>query len=132
MKRAAVLIAGLIAGALMAVTAAADPGGPVYQSWQMLGRLASAVSVTGTSAATALPAGGLTARICNLGSVDAYVTLGTGDTVTTTATTGSWVKQATCMAYALRPVPGLTYSYVAAITASSTTTLYVEVGNGNW
>jgi hypothetical protein len=132
MKKIVALIAGVVIGTLSAAAAVADPGGPVYQSWQLLGRLASAISVIDTSAATALPAGGLSARICNLGSVEAYVTLGTGNTVVTTATAGSWVKQGTCMAYALRPVPGLTYSYIAAITASSTTTLYVEVGNGNW
>ena len=113
------------------VTASADPGAPTYSSWQSLGRLATPITATSTTAATALPTGGLTAQVCNQGSVDAYVTLGTTSGVTTDATTGSWIKNGTCTPFNLRPLPNITYTYIAAITASSTTTLYVEVGLGN-
>ena len=121
-----------LAFALGCAVAQADPGAQTYHSWQSLGRLASPISVTNTSATTALPAGGLTAEVCNQGSTDAYVSLGVDNTVTTTATTGTWIKASTCTAFNLKPEPGTTYADIAAITASSTTTLYVEVGNGNW
>jgi hypothetical protein len=130
LKRIASAIA--LAALFLAGAAHADPGGPTYHSWQSLGRLASPISVTNSSAATALPVGGLTAEVCNQGTTDAYVTLGTANTITTSATTGTWIKNGTCSALNLQPSPGTKYTYIAAITASSTTTLYVEVGNGNW
>ena len=128
--RFALFIAALLA---IATFAHADAPAPVYSSWQMLGRLASDISVTNTSAATALPTGGgVTAEICNQGSTDAYVSFGAANTVSTTAATGAWIKASTCRAFNINPYPGTNFSYVAAITASSTTTLYVETGNGNW
>lgn len=104
----------------------------VSATWFTQGRLASNVSVTNSSARTLLPTSGLITWVCNVGTTnDAFIAFG-GSTVSVTATTGTWLKAGTCGGYSLVPVSsgGTRAGYIAAITASSTTTLRVETGSG--
>jgi hypothetical protein len=124
-----------VAGALLLAAAILGPVPASAQSnynktsqiWASQGRISS-INVTGTTGATALPGVGLIAWICNTGSNDAYLAFGPSS-VTVTVANGSWLKAGTCWAYDLLPF-GTLFPYVATITASSTTTLYVETGIG--
>lgn len=111
--------------------ALAQQSGPIKTSevWLLQGRLASPISVTSTPAATQLPIAGFVARVCNTGSVDAYVNVGVSSGATTSTTTGSWLPAGWCWGYDLRAY-GVAYTWIAAVTASSTTTLTVETGQG--
>jgi len=125
---------GALAAVALAALLAAQPARAqvVSLAWTPSGRLAAAINVTNASGATALPSGGHVAWLCNIGSNDAYVAFGTSNSVSTTATAGSWLKQGKCANYNLYPYGngGLIYTYIAAITASSTTTIAVETGDG--
>lgn len=115
---------------LLPATALAQVGGgsAVYQNWFPQANSPS-VSVTTASAAFLFPGTGPTARICNTGSADAYINpQGTANTVTAT-TNSYWLKAGTCQPYNLKPST-TQYTYFAAITASGSTTLYVETGLG--
>jgi len=130
-KLAAILLSGLLAAALFVSPLRAQVDTPIKtaQVWQQQGRLAAAVSVTSASAATALPTTGFIGFVCNLGSVDAAIAFGTS-AVTTTATTGARLLAGQCGAYDLKPGSAAKATHIAAITAASTTTLYVETGQG--
>ena len=85
--------------------------------------LPASLSVSSSSARVAFPSPGPTALIVNTGSNVAYLNFGSS---TVTATTGGYLLGVGCsMAY---NVSGQTY--VAAITASSTTTLSITTGSG--
>lgn len=102
--------------------------------WFQQGKISGGISVSNSSAATQLPNSGgvpvgLIGWICNTGSNDAYLAFGTTSGVTATVTGSSWLKNGTCAAYDLQAFTTVN-KYVAAITASSTTTLTVETGIG--
>jgi hypothetical protein len=106
-----------------------DVPAKVEQPWYSQGRISN-INVTNASAATALPATGNVALICNTGSNDAYLAFG-GSSASVTTANGSWLKSGLCGAYDRFPIgQSGPFAYVAAITASSTTTLYVETGLG--
>lgn len=111
--------------------AAQDAAGKTYAPWHMIARLSSAISVTGSSAPTALPSGGLSAWLCNTGSNDAYVAFGNANTVTASLTGSDYLKAGTCADYDLYPIgqPSTPYTYVAIIGTGSTT-VTVETGIG--
>jgi hypothetical protein len=102
----------------------------VQGPWYQQGKLSGGIAVTNSSAATALPATGFTAWICNTGANDAFLAFGPDNTVTATTTGSSWLKSGTCGNYDLNPLT-VKFTFVAALTASSTTTLTVETGLGN-
>jgi hypothetical protein len=133
MKRLAALAGWLALIALSAIwpANAQDAPSKVRQSWLMQSKLTSAISVTTSSAATQLPATGLTLWACNTGANDAYLTLGSSNAVTTTIATGSWLKASTCTGYDLYP-PGLAgpYTWIALIGSGGATVVYVEAGMG--
>jgi hypothetical protein len=103
----------------------------VEQPWFPQSKLTSPISVTTSSAASALPSKGLIAWLCNTGSNDAYLGFGTANTISTTVATGSWLKAGTCAAYDLYPIgqPG-PFTYVAIIGNGGSTTVYAEAGLG--
>ncbi len=124
---------------LLPANAQYGPGNPTYHSWIMVGKLNSPMAVTGTTSYVQLPPAisgttgsrGLTARICNVGSGDAYLTFGVDNTVLATINTGSWLRSGSCLPYNLQPFAGTSYSYLAAITnGADTASLYVETGMG--
>lgn len=124
--------AALLAGFFLWTGAAfAQPASyaKVQTPWYQQGKISGGVAVTNSSAATALPAAGLTAWICNTGSNDAYLAFGTSNAVTATTTGSSWLKSGTCGSYDLNPL-FTTFTWMASLTASSTTTLTVETGLG--
>lgn len=88
-----------------------------------------AVSVTSSSAATALAAGTASPAprtyVCNTGAVTAYVVFGNASAVATT-TNGFPAQANNCYLF---DTTGS--GYIAAITASSTTTLVAAGGTGN-
>lgn len=127
LRKAALLLAVLVYGNAYAQQQSVNTQ-PV---WYSQGRLSSPVDVTTSSAATALPAGGFAVLLCNTGSADAYVAFGTTNAVTATTAASSWLKAGACAAYNRSPVTGTVYQYVAAITASGSTSLYVESGAGS-
>lgn len=86
------------------------------------------LSVTGTSANVHLTKTGTSVLICNQGSADVYLAFGTANTLTAT-TSGNWLKSSKCQVYSLQPF-GVLFTYIAAITASSSATLYIETGVG--
>lgn len=103
----------------------------VEPSWFQQGKISGGVSVTNASAATALPAAGFVAWICNTGATDAYLAFD-GSGVVATVTGSSWLKAGTCGNYDLFPPFNTSKAgFVAAITPSSTTTLTVETGLGS-
>lgn len=102
---------------------------PVSQSWGAITH--SSLTITGISSVNALPSipAVLTVvNVCNQGANDAYVLIGGSGTVVTTAT-GSLVKAGACTAVS-PVVAGSVSNYIAAITGSGSTTLYVETGIG--
>src|SRR5271157_5386066 len=102
------------------------PGNPTYHSWTMTGKLNSPMAVSGTTGSR-----GLTARICNIGSGDAYLTFGVDNTILATLNTGSWLRAGSCLPFNLQPFAGTSYSWLAAICAGTdTASLYVETGMG--
>lgn len=133
MKSRAIIAAFLFALTPVQPHAQNQPPIGVAQLWLPQSRLAAPVSVTSTPLATALPSLGQVAWICNTGAADAYLTFGTNGSITSSTTVGSWLKAGTCGAYGLVPNPGSfspVYTFFAAATASSPTTLYVEAGLG--
>jgi hypothetical protein len=81
-------------------------------------------SVTNTTANEALGTVANTARVCNIGSNTGYVAFG-GSSVTVTAANGFPIIAGTCA-----NLSAVGYTYIAAITASSTTTLQISLGSG--
>lgn len=125
------MIRYIVLALLLSVTgAAAQVGGgsAVYTNWFPQAN-SPAVSLSTSSSAHLFPGVGPTGRICNKGSVDAYINpQGTANTVS--ATTNSYVVPAgTCQSYNLKPST-TQYTYWAGITASGSTTIYVETGLG--
>lgn len=124
----------LAAAAIAAVAILPSPAvsqgayGKVEQPWFMQGKISGGVSVGSSSAATALPAAGQVAAICNTGSVDASLAFGADNTVAAVLATSTTLKAGACRSYDLLPF-GVLFKYVAAISASSTT-LTVETGIG--
>ena len=103
---------------------------PVQQGWYSQGRAAN-LSVSTASANEALPTNGFSAKLCNAGANDAYVGFGADNTAAATVAGSSFIKAGYCATFALKANQGATRAaYVAAITNSSTTTLYVETGAG--
>lgn len=94
------------------------------QVFQSLG--SASLSVTSSSGRVALPAGsfGNNVTIQNIGDNEAFVIFGTSAVVSTTAAESVPAGSARCFSS-----PSTTY--VAAITASSTTTLRISQGNGS-
>lgn len=88
------------------------------------------LSVSGTSSNVALPTNSastpsaINAVLTNTGSVDAYFALG-GSSVTVTASNGYLVRAGTWIGISIGQ-----QTYIAAITASSTTTLDISTGRG--
>lgn len=121
---------GVALAILAPLSAAAQSTAKTEQIWFPQARRSSPISVTTSSAATALPASGFVALVCNTGSADAYLAFGATSGVTVSATNGSWLKAGLCGAYDLNPRSGVINTFVAAITASSSTSLYVETGTG--
>jgi hypothetical protein len=115
----------------------------VKNPWFMLGKLSSLINVTGTSSATLLPTNsntsgtnlaGFDAWICNTGANDAYLDFWNASTgLTVSVASGSMLKASSCGHYDLYPIgqPSTPYTYILAITATGTTTLYVETGVGD-
>lgn len=126
----------LKAGALIALFALAPAFaqvgyGKVESPWFQQGKISAGISVSASSSPTALPSAGLVAWICNTGSTDAYLAFGRDNTVAATVNGSTWLKAGTCGNYDLLPFSGTKFSFVAAITATSTTTLTVETGIGS-
>lgn len=123
--------AALVAAFFMSAPALAQaPQAPlVAQAWLPAGNISGGVSVTSSTSNTALPAAGDVAWVCNTGSIDAYLAFGGSSVVATTAGS-SLLKSQTCAPYAKRINSGTLATFIAAITASSTTTLSVETGIG--
>lgn len=132
MKRI-VLAAALAFGLAFAAAAQTQPPIMTAQVWLPQSRLAAPVTVNSVSSVAALPSPGFIAFICNLGSQDAYLAFGTSGSLTVSTTTGSWLKAQGCGSYSLVPNPGNispVNSFIAAITVSGSTTLYIEAGQG--
>jgi ATP-dependent protease ClpP protease subunit len=103
-------------------------GTAVYTNWYPQANSPS-VSIMTSSSAHLFPGTGPTGRICNRGAVDVYVNpQGTSNSVV--ATTNSYLIVAgTCQSYNLKPST-TQFTYWAGITASGSTTIYVETGLG--
>lgn len=128
MKRLTALALAFALSATAALAQSAGGGSPVYTAWYPTGR--ATLSVSSTSASVALPSSGPTAEICNQGATDAYLLFGLVPATTVTTSTGWLIQAGNCIAYNMKPASTL-YTYVAAITAASTTTLYIETGQGS-
>lgn len=96
-------------------------------NWAPVGGPAT-LAVTNTTGNVALPSIGPTAFVCNKGSADVFLRFGIDNTVVATAS-NYWLKANKCQAYAINAF-GVLDTYLAAITASSTATLYIETGVG--
>lgn len=128
-KLAAYLFTVALAFQLLVGSAFAQVGNAkVAEIWTSQGRVANITANT-TSAAAILPAAGSVAFLCNTGSIDAYVGFG-ASSVAVTVAGGSLLRAGQCGAYDLLPFGGTRSAYVATITGSSTTTIYVEAGQG--
>lgn len=68
--------------------------------------------------------------VCNTGSVNAYVLLGTSSAVVVTTSTGFPLINGQCNSLSLS-ITGGPATYIAGITAASSTTLAVSAGNGS-
>jgi hypothetical protein len=131
LKASALIALSLIGLALPASAQQSVTYGKVEQPWYQQGKISGGAAVTSASSRTALPTIGLLAWVCNTGANDAYVAFG-DVTVTATATGSSWLKSGACATYDLFPFFNASRAnYIAAITASSTTTLTVETGIGS-
>lgn len=129
--RAPKWLALALAAALAWPAAAQQAPAKVNQPWFMQGRLTSAVSVTTSSAATALPSAGFVAWATNTGSNDAYYALGTSNSVSTTTSTGAYLKAGACLSIDLYPLGAAApYSYIALIGSGGSTTVTIETGTG--
>lgn len=81
------------------------------------------ISVTNSSSRVTLVSGGTTVKIQNVGTTEAFIAFGSATIVATTSNDS--VPAGSCAVYNVAPSQS-----VAAITASSTTTLRVSQGNG--
>jgi len=128
--RSLAFAAALISAPLSALAQVGVTYGKVEPTWFQQGKISGGISVTNSSARTALPAAGFVAWVCNTGSNDAYLAFG-DVTVVGTVTGSSWLKAGTCGNYDLfPPFNAAKAGYVAALTGSSTTTLTIETGLG--
>jgi hypothetical protein len=133
MRRNWLLLAAWLALLLPGLAWAQQPVTTTPEPWHQIGNTVP-LPVSGTTAnvqlgwaaVTPLPKPPLTARVCNTGTVDAYVLTGS-ISVTVTTSTGSLVSAGTCQPIAING-----NQYLAAITASSTTTLVIGAGNGTF
>jgi hypothetical protein len=117
-------------------------GSPVYQSWTSFGNITTKPTVSSVSAAIQLPpaasgttgSAGLTAKICNLGTVgaDIWLSFGTANTVTAAVGSGAWLPFGACGAFNLQPFVATHYTWMAAICdgPACSTQIYVETGIG--
>jgi hypothetical protein len=131
MKKTAIsiaVVAWLIMGWISAAFAQTLPV-KIAEIWYPQSRLASSISVTTSSAATALPTPGSVAYVCNTGSTAAIIAFG-NSSVTASATGPSQLAANTCWGYDLNFTQGLLSTYIAAVTATGSTTLTVEAGQG--
>lgn len=118
--------------AFLALTGAAlaqvQGGTAVYTNWYPTGNSPS-VSISSVSTAHLFPSIGPTARVCNVGAHDVYINpFGVNNSVVAT-TNNFWIQSGTCQNFNLKPLI-TQYTYFAAITSSSTTSLYIETGQG--
>lgn len=121
------LLIALAATLLIAGSAAAQfQPAPVYQAFAPTAATQS-VSVTNSSAATSLGTYAPTIIVQNTGANAAYVKLGD---MTATASASTDYPVLPGQSIALAPT-STAYTYIAAVTASSTTTLVVTPGLGN-
>lgn len=122
----------VLAGLLFVIPAFAQGiggGTQVYQNWYPTGNSPS-VTIGNTSTAHLFPSVGPTARICNPGGVDMFVNpYGIDNTITATISS-FWVPASSCVSYNIKPGT-VQYTYWAGITASGSTTAYVETGQGS-
>lgn len=123
-------LAALVLLAVSISGACAQGYAKVETPWFQQGKISGGISVTSSSSPTTLPAAGLIAWVCNTGAVDAYIAVGPTNSVSATVNGSSWLKAGTCGSYDLNPFNSAN-RFIAAITASSTTTLTVETGIGN-
>lgn len=117
-------------GASVCASAQSSLYSKVSAPWFPQGKISGGISVSAVSAATALPTVGLQAWICNTGASDAYLAFGTTNAIVATVAGGSWIKAGACGTYDLFALSNQQMKFIAAITASSTTTLAVETGAG--
>lgn len=128
MRRFALACLALLGGALAGYIVAENP--PTRPAWAQGGAFgltpstAASISVTGTSSRVQLGASGTTILLQNTGTNDAFVAFG-GSGVTATTSSHS-LPAGKSIAY-----NAAASSYVAAITASSTTTVKVSQGFGS-
>lgn len=99
------------------------PGERVYQAFQFL--WGTTLTPTTSSATTALTVPGFTAWVCNAGSDIAYVAIGISSV--TASTSSMPINLGQCVALYVPPGTG----YLAAIAATSSTTLSVATGFGH-
>lgn len=121
-------IAALVA-AIGALSAPAVAQNAALNNWAPVSGPVT-LSVTDTTDNVELPSIGPSALVCNKGSADVFVKLGTADTVEAAAT-DYWIKSGKCQLYNLKPF-GVQFTYLAAITGTSmaTATIYIETGYG--
>jgi len=127
MKRL-VLAASVAFGLAVQPSAAQSPQNnqvETYSAWTLIAR-APDLSVTTVTSRVAFGTAGPVARVCNIGGLQAYVSLG-GNAVTATLSGSIMVPQGACVSL---NATGATY--IAALTPSDTTTLQVELGTGRW
>lgn len=127
-------IAALLAVLLFAFGAQAQqqPASTTPQGWLRVGALAtlapnnsSANVELGWALASPPVKPPPLALVCNTGSTNAYVQLGTTSAVQASTTAGSIVVNGQCRLLALNG-----NSWIAGITASSSTTMTIETGSG--
>ncbi len=131
-----------IASNFLSISAFAQYGGgaPVYSSWTAYGNITGNPAIAATSTVVQLPpassgttgSAGLTAKICNLGTVDVFLSFGTSSAVTAAVGAGSWLPFGTCGAFNLKPFVATQYTWLAGIcnAASCSVPIYVETGIG--
>lgn len=122
-------VLALLAALCLPAYAQQGGGTPTYTNWYPTAVIPS-TAVTSVTAATAYTSIGPTAMICNTGSVDAYINpFGTSGSVVATVA-NSKLAANTCKNYNLKPF-STQFTHFAAITATGSTTLYVETGLGS-
>lgn len=132
MKFLNVILAAMLSACLATGAQAQGTSGwtRVGQTWSPTGRGAD-LAVTGTTSNVALPTtgAGTAVNVCNTGSVDAYINLGTSVAVVATTAAGYLVSAGQCNTYDLKPFQ-TQQTYLAAITATGSTTIKTTVGLG--
>jgi hypothetical protein len=135
------LIAFLVPLLLWSAIAGAQYGGgtPTYSNWGPMGVATLALSTASVSVAipctqtpTSCTGGQIakTVKVCNTGDVDAYIAFGNSSVVASSSS--YWLRGGKCIAYNPQPFasPAL-YTFLAAITLTGSTSLYIESGVGS-